>query len=74
MSMFDGIDEEDLADWRESPVTEHLLGRLVAQRKALSESLESKSSGDNHHHVLAALGGKCVQLRELIQAIKGESK
>lgn len=72
MSFFDGLDEEDMAAWRESPITEHLLGRLTASHASLVVSLEAKAATGSPE--AAALGGKCMQLRELIRAIKGDAK
>lgn len=71
---FDGVDEEDLEDWRASPVTEHLVRQMAKRRGELLEAIERRAVGGIASEDVKPLAGKSSELRDLMSAIKGESK
>lgn len=62
---------EDVEIWRAHPLTEFLVAALKAEHQDVLKRLEIAASSGNEHQVLCAFGGKCAQLRALIQAIEG---
>lgn len=69
MIKFDRQSADNVEIWKSDPVTEHLVAELKREHKEQLKALEIGAAGGNAHEALTAMGGRCSELRKLIDAI-----
>jgi hypothetical protein len=65
----DGVKAEDLQDWKDDDTTGAYGRALRADHQRLLQDLEIAAATGREASFVYALGGKCAQLRSLIQDI-----
>ena len=67
--MLEGFSAEDIQDWKDDAVTASYGKALRADHQRLLRDLEIAAATGSEPSVVYALGGKCAQLRSLLQDI-----
>ncbi len=67
---FSTVPADLVEDWKHNPVTQHLVGQLAAAERHWLGRMVADSISSAYPVTVAGHGGRCAELRQVIEDIK----